>query len=313
MNYSYTASQGWTSYGYDGVGNRQSSYRYQTGQQTNWDYSNANRAQCSYSGSWQSICPGGATSYGFDQNGNLTSRGADTMAWDGENRLTSATIGGTAWGMAYNGDGLRISRTTGGSTTSFLCDVASSLPTIVDDGSSQYLYGRGPGPLEQITPSGVYFFLPDKLGSTLAVTDSSGNVVQSYSYDAWGTVTASSGTHSVEYQFAGQQTDASGLSYMRARYYDPSSGRFLGRDPLPGSLENPLSQQQYSYAGNNPGNYSPNECRASPRRRVRCWAAMDQGQPAAGRTGPRPACGPCRPRCARPPTPSLPPLRGSPR
>jgi RHS repeat-associated protein len=61
--------------------------------------------------------------------------------------------------------------------------------------------------------------------------DSSGTIVQSYAYDAFGAVRSQSGSQPKEHQFAGQDTDPSGLHYLRARYYDPATGRCLSRDP----------------------------------------------------------------------------------
>jgi len=93
--------------------------------------------------------------------------------------------------------------------------------------------------------------LPDALGSTRLVTDASGAVVGRSTYDAYGTQTAS-GTGST-FGFTGQQTDAeSGLVYLRARYYDPSTGVFLQRDPYPLASNNPLTVNRYVYANNSP-------------------------------------------------------------
>jgi len=50
----------------------------------------------------------------------------------------------------------------------------------------------------------------------------------------------------------GEPRDANGQIYLRARYYDPAIGRFLSRDPLPGAMWDPGSQNAYAYAGNNP-------------------------------------------------------------
>ncbi len=60
------------------------------------------------------------------------------------------------------------------------------------------------------------------------------------------------------YGFAGREHDhESGLSYNRARYYDSSVGRFLQEDPHPGSPEDSVSIiNKYTYAGNNPINYT---------------------------------------------------------
>jgi hypothetical protein len=92
----------------------------------------------------------GATAYTWDNNGNLTNRGNDTFAWDYEDRMTSATVGGVATTFAYRGDGLRHSRTTSGSTTTFTWDVNAELPVVLDDGT-QYVYGAAHIRSQQLT------------------------------------------------------------------------------------------------------------------------------------------------------------------
>jgi RHS repeat-associated protein len=63
------------------------------------------------------------------------------------------------------------------------------------------------------------------------VVDSSGNSQKSYTYDVYGEATPSGGLAN-EFDFAGQQTDGTGLQYLRARYYDPETGVFISREPL---------------------------------------------------------------------------------
>jgi RHS repeat-associated protein len=68
-------------------------------------------------------------------------------------------------------------------------------------------------------------------------------------YNPYGTVRYEDGTLPTDKRFTGEQVDgATGLQYLRARYYDPAIGRFLGRDPLP-------FVNRYAYVGNNPANY----------------------------------------------------------
>ena len=130
--------------------------------------------------------------------------------------------------FAYRGDGLRDSRTTGGNTTTFTWDVAGGLPVVLDDGN-QYLYGAG---LTAMKQSGSwYYYLADGLGSTMAAVDASGAVQDSYTYDVYGTP-SKTGSLANEFDFADQQTDGTGLQYLRARYYDPATGTFLSREPL---------------------------------------------------------------------------------
>ncbi|MCL4243292.1 MAG: RHS repeat-associated core domain-containing protein [Dehalococcoidia bacterium] len=146
--------------------------------------------------------------------------------------MVEATVNSMTSTFAYRGDGLRDSRTAGMTTTQFTWDINAGLPVVLDDGPSRegYLYGAGLSAMKQ---SGNWFYyLADGLGSTMAIVDSSGNSQKTYEYDVYGDVTGGSGGLSNEFDFAGQQTDPTGLQYLRARYYDPETGSFLSRDPL---------------------------------------------------------------------------------
>jgi len=183
--------------------------------------------------------------------GNLTARGADSFAYDHANRLTGATVAGTTTTYAYDGDGIRVARTQG-STTGYVYDRASSLPTVIDDGTRRYVLG----------PSGLAYSLvgstpsvhhADALGSVRALTDSAAALTQRYGRDAWGTSTATQGSSTQPFGFTGELNDAaSGLLHLRARDYDPATGRFMQRDTFAGRLGNPLSLHRYGYAFNNP-------------------------------------------------------------
>ena len=78
-------------------------------------------------------------------------------------------------------------------------------------------------------------------------------MTSTYTYDAFGPVRAHTGA-STEWSYTGEQNDPNGLEYLRARYYDPAIGRFLSRDPWPGSVFSPQSLNPYAYVLNNPCN-----------------------------------------------------------
>ncbi|MCE7928895.1 MAG: RHS repeat-associated core domain-containing protein, partial [Chloroflexi bacterium CFX7] len=63
-----------------------------------------------------------------------------------------------------------------------------------------------------VTPTGSYYYLADGLGSTMAMVDSTGMVQKSYTYDVYGKP-AATGALANEFDFAGQQTDPTGLQY----------------------------------------------------------------------------------------------------
>ncbi len=121
--------------------------------------------------------------------------------------------------------------------------MAAGLPVILQDGTYTYVYGLG-GMLYWVDGSGnVTYRLTDALGSTVAVCDSSGTVTDSWTYDVFGAVRAHTGTNATEFTFTGEQNDPNLLEYLRARYYDSATGRFLGRDALGSG---------YGYASNIP-------------------------------------------------------------
>ncbi len=154
-------------YTYDAVGNRE------TKNSTSYTYGDADQ-----------MTVAGGVSYTYDERGNQTERSSDDFAWDHENRLTQLTIGGATSSYTYNGDGVRMSRTTGGSTTNYVWDVAAGLPVILQDGTNTYVYGLGL--ISTYDGSAMTYRLTDGLGSTANLCDASGNVTVSYTYDAFG-------------------------------------------------------------------------------------------------------------------------------
>jgi RHS repeat-associated protein len=97
----------------------------------------------------------------------------------------------------------------------------------------------------------VTYYYTDPQGTPLAEADASGNIQSTLDYHPYGSVATGSAPNGPGY--TGHVNDPeSGLVYMQARFYDPSSGRFLSRDPDEPSAGNPLNFNRYDYAGNNP-------------------------------------------------------------
>ena len=114
------------------------------------------------------------------------------------------------------------------------------------------VYAQGPGAdaallrAVGVTAESTYYHR-DGLNSVVAATTSGGTVSGFARYDAWGNRTASSGSIP-QYGYTGREPDETGLIYYRARYYDPSIGRFTQRDPA-GFID---GINRYAYAANNP-------------------------------------------------------------
>nr|WP_304981174.1 RHS repeat-associated core domain-containing protein [Alkalihalobacillus sp. AL-G] len=235
------------SYSYDANGNRKSlTNRNGT---TSYTYNDADQ-----------LTTEGSTAYSYDANGNQTGKGTNTYSYDSENRLTQVTIkeNGQTIDYTYNGDGEKVAKTVNGEIIEYVYDQGLSLSRLLVeyDGtgsiSTKYIYGKELIAKENADGS-IFYYLNDALGSTIALTDRLGDVVARLQYDAFGKIRSKSGTEDTNMQFTGEQREAEAdLIYLRARYYDPNTGRFITKDTFKGFKDDPISQNNYIYAYNNP-------------------------------------------------------------
>jgi RHS repeat-associated protein len=175
----------------------------------------------------------------YDDNGNLTSRGAISYGWNARDELISTSSGLSSF--AYDALGRRRSRAVAGSAVSYLHDGMN--PVLVNNElmlsgfSLDEFYAR-------VSGGAVTSLLPDALGSTRLLTDDAGSATANYAYSPYGAASRS-GSSDTPFQFTGRENDgASGLYYYRARYYDAGVGRFISEDPI--RLEGGINT--YAYA-----------------------------------------------------------------
>ena len=117
-----------------------------------------------------------------------------------------------------------------------------------------YSYGHAPLARANLLTGQVLALAPDGLGSVRLLVDAdTRQVLDTYRYAPFGAVLAG-GTSNNTRRFTGETQDPTGLIYLRARYYDPATGRFLTRDPFPGLAALPQTQHPYVCVGNNPVN-----------------------------------------------------------
>ena len=209
---------------------------------------------------------GDVTQYTYDNNGNMLSRNSATdqvfYTWDFDNRLIAADTNGDGTideQNVYDANGMRVSQTVGGQETRFLIDLVQTYPQVALEylvgGAIKAAYVHGIRLISQARGGVQSFYQVDGLGSTRALTDGLGAVTDRFVYDAFGRILAQSGVAINDYLFAGQQRDpVLGLDYLRARYYDPSVGRFTSADPLRMSPTRSDDFQFYVYGDNDPAN-----------------------------------------------------------
>jgi len=182
-----------------------------------------------------------------------------------------------AWQDAF---GNRVSKavTTAGVTTTTQYLVDDLNPTgyaqVVDEltgpiGSAAvqrtYTYGLQRISQDQYISGWVLsYYQYDGGGSVRQLTNSVGQVTDSYEYDAFGNSFTKQGTTPNNYLYRGEQYDPDlGLYYLRARYYNPATGRFLSRDPIDHGLKNSNDLHKYLYANGDPINASDPSGRAT--------------------------------------------------
>ncbi len=245
-------------YEYNKVGNRLETETVKNGQTTRTVYGhNDNNELTSVDG----------VSFTYDSNGNrikddrfnytynqfdelqtvktLSGQLVASYTYDEQSRRTSKTIGGVRTNYHY-GQGIEVL---------FETNAAGTI-------TAEYSFDQRGFPKTMTTNGQTYFYVLNGHYDVVALTNASGQTVASYSYDAWGNILSQSGAlaEANPYRYAGYRYDEeTDHYYLIARYYNAAEGVFLAADPVAGETKNPLTQNGYSYANNNPVmNYDPN-------------------------------------------------------
>jgi RHS repeat-associated protein len=235
------------SYTYDAAGNRLT--KASAPDVISYIYSTAGRLE--------SLEDGGHTSFTYDSNGNtltaVTPAGTTTFTYDAQDRAVAIDDGTRTETMSYDADGVLIKKMLDGVTTTFVQDALASNEQVLQEtsGSSATSFVLGVTRLASENAGGRTYLHADALGSTRLLTDETGTESGTTTYGAWGGVRASSGTGS-SFAFTGEETDPFGLTYLRARYYDPNLGRFLQEDLQPGLVTDTQGLAAYVYCRDNP-------------------------------------------------------------
>ena len=195
----------------------------------------------------------GSTAYTWSNADRLTNRGSDTFGYDPLDRLTSSTVGGASRTYAYNADGLLQSRTQGTSTT-FLWDPQVSPSRELKQGNDNIVYGLGPLYVVKADTTTVTF-ARDGGKNVRAEVSSSGTPTAAFRYRSYGQLAQTTGGAPAYLGFASQSIDPSGLYFMRARWYDPVTGRFVTRDPAGTNPADPQSLNGFAYGSANPASF----------------------------------------------------------
>lgn len=183
----------------------------------------------------------GTDVYTHDADGNLTTV-TGSRSWsatfDAENRLVALTRGSETRTFTYDASGARVSSSVNGQTQRHFYDPRGRLLWDTDGTGAVMAYYVYTGDRLQakVGPGGAtYFYHHDSRGSTVALTDGTGTVINAYAYGPFGEITRRREAVANRFTYVGAhgvQDDGDGLFFMRHRYYDARTGRFVSRDPI---------------------------------------------------------------------------------
>lgn len=200
-------------------------------------------------------------SYTYDNNGStltsLIAAGTTTYSWDFENRLASVTLPGSGGTVSFKYDpfGRRVYKSSSSGTAVYAYDGDNLIEETNSSGTVVARYSQGLNvdePLAMLRSSTTSYYEADGLDSVSSLSNAAGALAQTYTFDSFGNQTESSGSLTNSFRYAGREFDAeTGLYYMRARYFDPATGRFLSEDPTGFDGD---AVDFYGYGGENPTN-----------------------------------------------------------
>ena len=208
----------------------------------------------------------------YDTNGNLQNDGTRSYAYDAENRLITVTQGGSVWNYKYDYLGRRIEKSgTGIVTTRYLYDDWNLIAELDGTGTitRRFVWGldvsgsfQGAGGVggllvidANLSSTSQYYPIYDASHNVLGLYDGNGNVAAAYQYDPFGNLQLAAGSYSAANPFlsATKYTDAeTGLVYYGMRFYSPTMGRFINRDPI----EEAGGINLYAFCGNDGVNHA---------------------------------------------------------
>ncbi len=213
----------------------------------------------------------GSMIFSYDAAGNTTNittgSGAKTLVWNEKYQLTSVTSATSSVSYSYDVLGRRTGRAAGTSAERYIYNGDQVVADLSTNGTLMRTYTWGPG-IDNVlsmtvhgSVTNTYYALKDQQNSVMSLVDASGNVVESYAYDAYGRTKMfdSNGSELTQsavgnrYMWQGREFDtATGLYFFRARWYSPETGRWLSKDPIRigGGLN------LYVFCANNPVNFN---------------------------------------------------------
>ena len=210
----------------------------------------------------------------YDEIGNpLNYRDGITFTWSNGRQLQSYTKGNTNVSYTYDGSGMRLSKSDGSTTHTYLYNSGLLVQETIGNQILDYSYTPGGAILSvrykaNANDTGTYYYYAlNSRGDVVGLYDSTGALYAKYTYDVWGnpvSVTNASGVEitspsdianiqPLRYRSYYYDTDT-GFYYLQSRYYDPVTHRFINADGMVSTGTGVMGYNMFAYCNNNPVN-----------------------------------------------------------
>ncbi|MDQ7096302.1 RHS repeat-associated core domain-containing protein, partial [Desulfosporosinus sp. PR] len=190
---------------------------------------------------------------GTSASGQSTDNSSLTLnVYDGFNQLIGTTVGDKTIAYSYDGDGLRAIKTVNKVTTNHIWD-GQNIALETTGGVVTGTYLRGTNLIAGDFGGSRKYYEYNGHGDVVQLANTSGNVTKNYDYDAFGNEKNIDPNDTNVFRYSGEYSNLeTNTYYLRARNYDPTTGRFLNEDTNTGKTIDPLSLNLYTYCFNNP-------------------------------------------------------------
>jgi RHS repeat-associated protein len=201
------------------------------------------------------------TTFTYDNNGNTATKvdgtGTTTYTWNSLNQLKQVTLpGGATVTFKYDPFGRRVQKVSASGTINYVYDGANAIEELDSVGAVLAKYAQGEAidePVALLRGGISSFYHGDALGTVTSLTNGTAAIANTYTYNAFGKLSAFSETVTNPIRYTSREFDTeTGLYFYRARYYDLPIGRFLSEDPIHFAGDGP---NFYAYVKNSPVNW----------------------------------------------------------
>lgn len=203
------------------------------------------------------------TTITYDELGNpLSYRDGISFTWENGRILKTVKTDDNEVNMKYDSNGMRIQKTDNNRTVNYHYDGKGNLTGLTYGENTIYFYYNSDGEVTSMSfDNSMYYYIKNLQGDVVKIVSQSGTTVVTYTYDSLGKIINMTDTTTYNigsinpFRYRGYVYDSeTGLYYLKSRYYDPETGRFINADVYCDTMSSIFGTNMFTYCNNNPVN-----------------------------------------------------------